>query len=265
MKKQTVALIFSLFSFTASAEDLQINPPRELDFLNREEIFSVRREMMRRYPLLNGDYTPQGPVYAQVVGGKEWLGISGINCRTGKEGGITSGLSRESIFIDNPVLLIGITTGGFSLSGWNCPDIYPMPTRIFFEKERSRIYADYDFSSYQKMFQNYFQRPVSSDRFKLQFTAENARDLGFSYGYVSASENMVFPNPVNIANTVFQFKDFVHLAYNLGCACNNGSPNQPELDFSFTRLPAEVRFKLWKEKPSSPKARADMIFEMKIN
>ena len=101
MKKQTAALIFSLFSFTASAEDLPINPPRELDFSDREEIFSVRREMMRRYPLSNGDYTPQGPVYAQVVGGKEWPGISGINCR-GKGERITFGLSRESIFIDNP-------------------------------------------------------------------------------------------------------------------------------------------------------------------
>lgn len=264
MKKQAAALIFSLFSFTASAEDLPINPPRELDFSDREEIFSVRREMMRRYPLSNGDYTPQGPVYAQVVGGKEWPGISGINCR-GKGERITFGLSRESIFIDNPFLLIGITTGSFSLSGWDCPNVYPMPTRIFFEKEKSRIYVDYNFSSYQKIFQNYFQRPVPSADLLLQFTGENARDLGFLYGYVSASENMVFPNPVNIANTVFQFKDFVHLAYNLGCACNNGSPNQPELDFSFTRLPAEVRFKLWKEKPSSPEAPADMIFEMKIN
>lgn len=263
MIKQSLVLVFSLFSFTASAEDLAVNPPRELDFLSREEIFSVRCEVMRRYPLANEEYTPQGAVYDQVVGGKEWPGISGINCRGNGER-MTFGLSRESIFIDNPFVLIGITTGGFRLPDWDCPDIYPMPARIFFEKEKSRIYVDYDFSSYQKIFMNYFQQPVPSDKFLLQFTGENARDLGFSYGYVSASANIVFSNPVNIANTVFQFKDFVHLAYNLGCACNNGSPNQPELDFSFTQLPAEVRFKLWKEKPSSPEAPADMIFEMKI-
>ncbi|MGN1079721.1 MAG: hypothetical protein ACI4TE_06070 [Alphaproteobacteria bacterium] len=71
MKKQSLVFIFGLFSFTASAEDLTVNPLRELDFLNREEIFSVRREMMRRYPLTNEEYTPQGPVYDQVVGGKE--------------------------------------------------------------------------------------------------------------------------------------------------------------------------------------------------
>lgn len=263
MIKKRIILALILFSFAANAEDVIVNPPRELDFLSREEIFSVRQDMMRRYPLTDSGYTLQGPVYNQVVGGKEWPGISGVNCRGNGES-MTFGVSRESIFIDNPLLLIGITTGGFRLSGWDCPDIYPVPTRIFFEKEKSRIYVDYDFSSYQKMFRNYFQRPMQSKDFLPQFTGENARDLGFSYGYVSSSKNIIFSNPVNIANTVFQFKDFVHLAYNLGCACNNGSPNQPELDFSFTQ-PAEVRFKLWKEMPSSPEAPADMIFEMKIN
>ena len=45
----------------------------------------------------------------------------------------------------------------------------------------------------------------------------------------------------------------------------SGAKFSSQIVHSFTRLPAEVRFKLWKEKPSSPEAPADMIFEMKIN
>ena len=54
MIKKRIILALILFSFAANAEDVIVNPPRELDFLSREEIFSVRQDMMRRYPLTDG-------------------------------------------------------------------------------------------------------------------------------------------------------------------------------------------------------------------
>lgn len=149
--KKRIILALILFSFAANAEDVIVNPPRELDFLSREEIFSVRQDMMRRYPLTDGGYTLQGPVYNQVVGGKEWPGISGVNCRGNGES-MTFGVSRESIFIDNPLLLIGITTGGFRLSGWDCPDIYPVPTRIFSKKKNQEFMSIMIFLLIKKCF-----------------------------------------------------------------------------------------------------------------
>ena len=46
--------------------------------------------------------------------------------------------------------------------------------------------------------------------------------------------------------------------------CNNGSPNQPHLDFDLIALPAEFKLKLWKQKPVNKDDEADLYYDLVI-
>ena len=56
-------VLFCLFLFVspvfAEMVSFQINPPREYDFKTRKEVFSVRKKMLKKYPVFfSGDYEP---------------------------------------------------------------------------------------------------------------------------------------------------------------------------------------------------------------
>lgn len=98
----------------------------------------------------------------------------------------------------------------------------------------------------------------------MNLTGLNARDLGYKYGYISDLKNIVMSESVNMSNTVYEFRDFIHVGYSCKVegGCNNISPHQTELDYEFNSLPAEMTIKLWKTKPISPKVHADFYYRL---
>lgn len=272
--KKAAAVLFlsacgGIFISPCRAEpvEIRVNPPRELDFLSREDVFKVRLDTIKKYPqVYNKPYSIEGPVFDQVVSGKAWWGFIGLNCRGPGENCIR-GRSRESINIDNPFVLINLLTGAFRYPNWHCSEEYPQPVRIVVEPEQQKYYVSYDFSSYYNMFANHFQTSEIPFRvFKTQLSGANARDLGWPYIYAEAVKNIKFTAPGNVTRRVYELRDYIHLASNCGYSdsCNNGSPEQPALEMEFTDLPAAVRFKLWENEPVSPEDPADATYEIRF-
>src|SRR4030095_752373 len=60
---------------TASAVDVQINPPVDLNFRTRSEILQMRQREMRKHPeLMNGSYSLSPEVFGPMEDGKPWWG-----------------------------------------------------------------------------------------------------------------------------------------------------------------------------------------------
>ena len=230
-----------------------INTPREYDFKNRKEIFSVRKKMLKKYPIFfSGEYEANGPVFAKVEDGKAWWGLQGIECK-GPGNNSIDGFSEESRFIDNPFLLIGIDQAAAVNKGSNarCSGNYPKPSNLKLDTEKREFYVVYS---------------MVSAKTEYVFAPLNAADFGARYGYADDVNGIEFSNGENISKDVYQFKNFVHVDNSCGYpgGCNNGSPLQSELLFRVPKRKGSIHFKLWKKEPSSKDDPADMTFEIRI-
>lgn len=257
MKLLFVLLFFLLFTrgqdVNAKVVSIAINPPRELDFKTRKEVFSVRKKMLKKYAFFTKDgYSTQGAVYAQVEDNKPWWGLQGIECKGNGEHSI-DGASEESRFIDNPFLLVGIDQEAYSLGkNAKCSGRYPKPSNLKFDTNKKLISVSYGL--------------MPDDR-PYRFTGQNARDLGFKFGYAEKSNGIEFLNNNNISSDVYEFLDFLHVGGSCGYpgGCNNGSPSQPQLSFTVPKKKGNIRFKLWKKRPASKDEKADLTYEIKIH
>src|SRR5262249_11882425 len=64
---------------TASAVEVQINPPVDLNFRTRSEILQMRERELRKHPeLLNGSYSLSQEVFGPMEDGKPWWGTLGM-------------------------------------------------------------------------------------------------------------------------------------------------------------------------------------------
>lgn len=253
IKRVLFCLLLLTSPVLAEVISFPINPPREYDFKTRKEVFSVRKKMLKKYPVFfSGDYEPTGPVFKQVEDGKPWWGLQGIECK-GPGNKSIDGASEESRFIDNPFLLIGIDQSGAVSNGPNarCSGSYPKPSNLKLNTDKKAFSVIYSM--------------VSSNK-EYVFAARNAADFGARYAYADDVKGIEFSKEKNISTDVYQFKDFVHVGNSCGYpgGCNNGSPLQEELLFSVPKGKGSIHFKLWKKKPASKEDPADMTFELKI-
>lgn len=238
----------------AEVISLPINPPREYDFKTKKEIFSVRKKMLKKYPVFfSGKYEPNSSVFSQIEDGKPWWGLQGIECKGNGEHSI-DGPSEESRFIDNPFILIGIDQEGAYNDGPDarCSGVYPKPSNLRLNEEK-------------KAFSIKYTLPAKWDKFLL--AARNALDFGLAYGYADKVKGVEFDGGSNISTDVYQFKDFIHVGSSCGYegGCNNGSPHQSEIDFTVKKPTGRIHLKLWKKKPESKDAPADVTFDIKFN
>ena len=249
-----------------------VNPPRELDFLDKNEVFRVRNEMIEAYPILfQGDYQADtSSVFRQIESGKPWWGLKGLLCYGPGELSI-EGESDESRFIDNPFLLVSVEEGfalPFMKEKGNCPLSYPEPMRISFDSDTMTFSVDYNASAHEQAIENlrkYTRTRMPKMMYK--FHGRNAIDFGVPYVYASEIRNLHFLNGRNLENSVYRFRDFIHVGGSCGYpgGCNNGSPRQQETEFKIDGYPAYARFKLWREAPKSPEEPADLTYEITIN
>ena len=104
--------------------NIKINPPSEYDFKTKEELFKLRKQYVaENKDLIDQNYTPNNKVYGQITSGKPWWGQIGINCKANKDHSI-DGLSEESRFFNNPLLLVGIDTTALNQQNWDCTGFF---------------------------------------------------------------------------------------------------------------------------------------------
>ena len=273
-KKLSILLGICGVSLTALAEiySFPINPPRELDFLDKNEIFRIRNEMIKNYPIFfQGNYQAEtSSVFRQIENGKPWWGLKGLLCYGNGQLSI-EGESDESRFIDNPFLLVSMEEGHALVltdSDGYCPLSYPEPTDISFDSGTMTFKVDYNVSAHERVIENIAQdNNIRSPKMTYSFNGRNAIDFGVPYVYAETSQNIHFLSGKNLKTTPYRFRDFIHVGGSCGYpgGCNNGSPHQAETDFQIDDYPAYIRFKLWRKEPQSSDDPADLIYEININ
>ena len=250
-----------------------VNPPRELNFMNKEDIFRVRNEMIEAYPIFyQGDYRAEdSSVFRQIENGKPWWGLKGLLCYGPGKLSI-EGEADESRFIDNPFLLISVEEGfalPFMTEKGDCPLSYPEPTSITFDSDTMTFTVEYSISNHDETIEYLTRKNHIRFRNMRQyaFHGRNALDFGVPYVYATEVNNLHFLNGKNVSNTLYRFRDFIHVGGSCGYpgGCNNGSPYQPETEFQIDSYPASITFKLWRKQPQSTDEPADLTYQVNIN
>lgn len=95
---------------------LTINPLSEYDFLSKEEFYNLRRKFVKTSLFGTSFYNPSKEVFGQIESSKPWYGITYSGCITKTLGtpNAYAGLSEESRFVNNPNILVGVTSGSYN-------------------------------------------------------------------------------------------------------------------------------------------------------
>ncbi|MDD3594325.1 MAG: hypothetical protein PHX18_06835 [Candidatus Gastranaerophilales bacterium] len=251
------------FAIDDNAYNIEIKELSEYDGKTKAEIYEIRKEAVKNLPFEIKDYTPDEKVFGRIQDNLPWWGMQGIMCR-GSGPYSDMGMSEESRFINNPLLLIAIDTNyAYSINGWICDDIYPKPFDLKVNSDKNIFSVKYNLTDFIKATAHTdWQR--DKNRFKYSFDAKNARDFGYNYGYIYSYKNIGFAVKPNASNVIYQFRDFIHRGRSCDQpdGCNNGSPEQFELTFEFVDLPAHAYFKLYKKLPEHKKDKPDAVYKI---
>ncbi len=258
-------------TLSSTSGPIDVNPLISLSGKTRKEIFEIRKLFVQESIFHIPGYTPSYEVYGQIEDRKPWIATT--LCYRRNEPFPTQGPSEETRFINNPAVLIGLESDLLVLDPQDAhllnkpyctsPAANYIPKKIYYDAEEKEITVTYPKPVFfSKSFTDFFS-----------FNGKNARDLGYDYAYLDLSRSRTqakFAQPDNITNRVYKFQDLFHTGgrCQVPGGCNNGSPNQPELNFNenFQARQKQVfYFKLWRKRPASPEDPADiyekMVFE----
>lgn len=241
--------------------DYQVVPvraPVALSGASRKEVFDLRKDAVLKSPFAQENYRPLDAVFGQIESGKPWYALT--LCR-GQKQAETEGLSEETRFINNPTALVAIN-----------------PNIVFITENKDWCFKDDYNSIMQKITYDgpnkeitvtYLDLPLEvKNRAPYELNGTNARDLGYPFVYVDMARStykISFRQTPNASTDVYQFRNFLHTGSSCDVpgGCNNGSPNQPEVQFDKplknSRWPREIYLKLWKERPQSPEDEPDLV------
>lgn len=242
--------------------DIPINGLMALNGMSREDIFNLREQYISQIPSLAfKNYKPNMQVFGQIQDGKPWWGVWGYYYYGPGQKSI-EGPSYYSEFIVNPYLLVGFTTQAYEVKDHSitAKDLTPMPTQLMWGKNGSWGQVTYNVSDFYKEAQN--DHFLSPEKLSLELT--NARDLGFKVFSIDSSQS----NAIKASSDkIIPLIQFIHTGSSCGYpgGCNNRSPTQHDLDFSFTGLPARVYIKLWKKQVNDITQKEDMDFIIDLN
>lgn len=220
--------------------------------------------------ILKDEYYPSEEVFGGVQDKMPWISLKNSVCIDPKlePFHVSKGNSALSRFIENPNVLVGIMPPyvmNINENSKNCTSV-PLkfiPTKMTYDPKNKLITSYYPMS-YSIMNQTVKKNGRSVPLY-FTLTGLNAKDLGYKFATVSHYDGVYFTNNgENISDDVVGFRDFIHVGGSCGVpgGCNNLSPYQPAHDFRFISIPAEITFKLWKDKPIAKLMPAD--FEYKI-
>jgi hypothetical protein len=240
-----------------------INPPTNLNFMTKKEIYALRKEAVNKVPELAPQlYSLRDDVFVRIEDKKPWWGLYGLMYYGPGEKSI-EGPSGQSRHIINPYMLVDLDLG-HSLSGhqdYLKPALfYPFPLELTWSGDRSSAKAKFNISAFWKILRIY-AGPAVADRKALTLIAYNARDFGYNYLAIDFNRSFNIFHSSSADKPVF-IKQYIHNGNSCGYpgGCNNMSPDQPELRMEIIRLPAIAAIKLWKDKPSSVQQPADVLF-----
>lgn len=239
---------------------ITINKMLDFNGKTKQEILNIRKYYVKKSIFNTNNYEPSEQVFGQIIDNKPWMNETS-SC-TGKRNGnnIIKGLSEESLYVNNPILLIGIEHPYFdNKTIEQCKDVDKfIPEKINYSKDKNIIRVVYNISSYKG---GIFDLSGQYG-FKLVLKGLNAVDLGYKYASVDRTKNIKFNQQPNIRQNIYEFKDFIHLGSACGVdgGCNNGSPYQPETDFNIKDYPSCIHIKLWKNLPKDISAEPDITY-----
>lgn len=248
---------------TQKEVSIAINPPTNYSGRTKESILNERKNYVAKvFNLPN--YKPTDSIFDGIVSGKPWIGLKGAYCDGWQSvKGRTDGASEESVFMNNPMGLVMIEMPyyGYIIPNSCSTDAKLLPSKIKVKNDSVDVY--YNISTFHnnyvkeegRKYAIYYLKPI------------NAKDFGFEWGYVANRQNVGFSSPNAISKQVYNFLDFIHLggACNVEGGCNNGSPNQRELEFLPSSFPAYMQIYLWKEQPEHTTSNPDMIVNLYMN
>jgi len=250
-------------------ENLVINPLTSYSGKTKDEILKTRKEFVKTSIFNNENYEPNNKVFGNIADKKPWWGIDYILC-TDKNIPVNSrgnGNSEESRYLNNPNLLVGVTMSKNYIKNKELKDFCEdksllfIPKSISYDKSNKLIIITYKSSKY-------FTAKINRHFIEFLLVGLNARDFGYEWIYITKSNNLRFL-PYSLDKTMVndkpqKFKDFIHLgnACQVDGGCNNSSPYQPEMAFSFKNIPADMTLSLWKNKPIYKNQPADIYVKM---
>ena len=228
--------------------NIKINGLSNYNNVTKEQVYNFRKYYVNKTIFNDKEYVPSEEVFGGINEKNKWLGIRAFSC-VGPNTLAYQSMSKESKFINNPSILVGIDYVYFPKEYMNCsePD-YIMPKQLSFSKDEKTFYVTYNIPENQR-----------ERLFKL--VGLNARDLGFKYGFCRKVNNITFVNRAdNISKDVYEFKDAIRPDASCGVkgGCNNNVSYQEELFFNLYSSPATFELKLWKEKHENVFAKHDM-------
>ena len=189
---------------------IEVAEPLELDQMKRQELIALRAEAATRYPrLLVGDYSPNDDVFSGLTDGLSWWGLDGWRIHgPGERAG--EGVSRDSLLLMNPYILIGLEVSFTRWGEWQVTRdnfveddmatmdgcLGPKPTKLTWNPQDRTAEVVYSYRDYRKSFDAMLHVVarrsdlIRLPRFKtgIQFSAVNARDMGFNYMRMSVRE-----------------------------------------------------------------------------
>ena len=241
---------------------INVNYPPSLSYKSKNEIYKMRKQYVSESIFNNSDYELSDAVFGQIENKKPWMTINPCEKPEESQHGIT-GPSEEGRWIANPAMLVAVEYPFFLSNdhdyNWcNSEEASLIPKKITYTPKDNIITVVY--RSLPIVIQN--------NSF-YTFNGVNARDFGYKYAYLDKNKStykLDFLSSDNISNEVITFQNFIHLGSSCGHAggCNNGSPRQPKLEFTYksdkyTHKNAVIYLKLWKKQPQSVNEPADII------
>jgi len=232
--------------------NIKINGLSNYNNLTKEQFFNFRKYYVNKTIFNDRDYSPSEDVFGGINENNKWVGIRAFSC-IGPNTLAYQSMTKESKFINNPSILVGIDYVYFPKEYMHCSESdYLLPQKMSFSKDDRTFYLTYNIPENQK-----------ERLFKL--VGLNARDLGFKYGFCRKANNINFVNQMdNISKNIYEFKDAIRLDASCGVkgGCNNNISYQEELFFNLKSSPATFELKLWREKPNDITAKPDMNFSI---
>lgn len=219
-----------------------------LDGLTVEQVADARRDCVNRHSTLGifpPDYHPlkgeRAGIYTGIVSGKGWT-------------------ATAPYYVTNPYVLVTLAAANL-VTPLNVvsPDVALSVTKGRFEERRTGAAAT---ALLNALFSDQFDQPG-----KVRLMNVNAYDAGFRFASVdpSASENVApEPGTHSIYGSVYTRACFYHVGR---YGKNNLSPEDRDawLVIKDRHVATRIVVKLWREKPASPEAVQDLIYQCIID